>query len=180
MRGSALAGALLATVLAAPDAEALTTVRFVLADPGVAVGATTTLEIRADMDAPVLGFGIDLVLDPAVLTATTSPVIGPSWTPVFAPDGDGLAGLAPISGVVGSDVLLATLTVARSSILQTTIDGSVTPGDLAEGFALLAGGFDAVTFTPTTLAAIPEPGTLVLVAGGLAATARWRRARRGA
>ena len=158
-------------------AHALTTVRFALADPGVALGATTNLEIRADFDSPVLGFGIDLLLDPAVLTAIGSPVVGPAWTPVFAPDGDGLAGLAPITGVAGPDVPLATLTVLRTSLAGTLIDGALTPGDLTEGFPLPTAGFDSVVFVSTPVVAIPEPTTVLLLAGGLGVLS-WRRRKR--
>jgi hypothetical protein len=159
---------LAAGLLCASGAQALTTVRFMLADPGVAPGDSTTLEIRADFDVPVLGFGIDLVLDPGVLSPSGAPTIGAAWTPAFAPDGDGLVGLAPITGIVGPDVLLASLTVMRTSGEATVIDGAITPGDLTEGFPLLSNGFDAVVFEPTAVAAIPEPATALLVAGGLA------------
>lgn len=162
-RSQILCATLLAVLLPA-GARATAIVRFALADPTVGLGASTTLEIRADLDTPVLGFGIDLALDVSVLTASGAPQIGPAWTPVFAPDGDGLAGLAPVSGVVGNDVLLATLSVVRLAPSATVIDGGVTPGDLSEGFPLLGGGFDAVGFVALPVAALPEPGAGSLTA----------------
>ncbi len=176
---SILAALLLAGGLLPASSDAATIVRFVLADPGVAPGASTTLEIRADFDTPVLGFGVDLVLDPAVLAAVSAPVIGPAWTPVFAPDGDGLAGLALPAGVVGSDVLLASLAVTRLSPARTQIGGAITAGDLSEGFPLVGSGFDPVTFVPAAVAAVPEP-TAAMILGILAGWFSVRgRSRRG-
>lgn len=164
-------------------ATANTIVHFALADPDLGVGASTTLEIRADFDAPVLGFGIDLLLDASVLSVSAAPVIGPAWTAVFAPDGDGLAGLAPVSGVVGTDVLLASVLVTRTGSAGTTVDGGVTADDLTEGFPLLSGGFDTASFVPTAVAPVPEPtpGALAAVAAASLAmlAGAVRRDRRG-
>lgn len=170
-------GAALLSAFLPGAAQATAIVHFALADPAVGVGLSTTLEIRADLDTAVLGFGLDLALDQSVLTASGAPQIGPAWTPVFAPDGDGLAGLAPVSGVAGPDVLLAAVTVTRLAATATLIDGGVTPGDLSEGFPLLGGGFDAVSFVPLAVAALPEAGTVPLLALGLALLPGLRRSR---
>jgi hypothetical protein len=166
---------LVSTLLVPAAAQSTTIVHFALADPGVTVGASTTLEIRADFDTPVLGFGIDLVLDPSVLAVAGPPLVGPAWTPVFAPDGDGLAGLAPASGVVGPGVLLATVVVTRVDPAATSIDGTVTPGDLTEGFPLVGSGFDAVGFVPLPVVAVPEAGVAPLLAMAWVASLSGRR-----
>jgi hypothetical protein len=179
MRNLGLLVGVVAIVLATPPgARATTTVRFELADPVVGVGGSTTLEIRADFDAPVVGFGIDLLLDSAVFAIVGVPAIGPAWSPLFAPDGDGLAGLGPEAGIVGSDVLLASILLDRVGAAGSSISGAITPGDLTEGFPLLPSGFDTAVFLPTQVAAIPEPHTAALLGVGLAAISG-RRIRRG-
>ena len=72
-----------------------------------------------------------------------------------------------VTGVVGSDVLLARLTLRGTGPAGTQLTGAVTPGDLNEGFPLVGSGFDAFTFAATLLAAVPEPGSALLVAAGL-------------
>jgi hypothetical protein len=124
-----------------------------------------TVNIVADIpesDA-IIGWGLDLGLtgNPAALTGP--PVIGPLFTPAYAPDGDGLAGLVPPPDVVwGSGIVLASLALHTANPLGTTyLDASVTPGDLFEGF-MTENGFAQVTFVQGVIT--PEPASLLLLA----------------
>jgi len=158
--------ALLATGMAA-TADATTLVRFLPAANPLAVGQETTLEIVADFDEPVVGFGLDLVLAGTSVVTLDDLAVGPAWTPVPAPDGDGFAGLAPVTGYVGNGVVLATVTLQALLSGATTIGAAITPGDLTEGFALLGSGFDDVLFEPAILQVLPEPGSGLFVAIGV-------------
>jgi hypothetical protein len=128
----------------------------------VAVGDTFQITLTADFSAPVLGWGLDLTFDPALVSVVGTPTVDSSWTAVFSPDGDGLVGLAPITGVSGSGVLLATVTLQLLAPGNAVIGVSVTPGDLAEGFPLLPSGFDTIQFNAFTVP-LPEPRGLVLL-----------------
>jgi len=93
----------------------------------------------ADADTLLLGFGLDVGFDSASLAWIGSAVVAPAWTAVFAPDGDGLAGLAPPSGISGNGLVVATLTFQALQAGTTALTPSVTPGDLTEGFSLKSG-----------------------------------------
>jgi hypothetical protein len=173
--GLVLVGVLFAAALGASRAHATAIVRIVPAAASLDLGETGTFEIRADLSLPVLGFGLDLAFDPGRLSMVGSPVIGPGWIPLFAPDGDGLAGLGSSGPISGSDVLLATIAVQALTPGSTDLAASWTPGDLTEGFPLDPTGFDAAVFEPATVQVIPEPGTGLLVALGLAGLVRISR-----
>lgn len=133
-------------------------------------GEIFTIDIVADMTNPIVGWGLDLTIaDPAVAVRTaTDPVIGPDWDPAFAPDLDGLAGLAFPDGVSGMGIVLATVEFQAVGAMGTSTNLvlSVTPGDLTEGFALYPSGFDGYEFSLGTVNIVPEPAALVLLALG--------------
>ncbi len=132
------------------------------------VGDVFTIDIVADMTNDIVGWGLDLtVTAPAVADRTlTEPVIGPNWDAAFAPDGDGLAGLAFPAGVSGTGILLATVEFQALALGTTNLVLSVTPGDLTEGFALFPSGFDDYQFSLGTINVVPEPAALALLALG--------------
>ncbi len=142
----------------------------------VVVGASFEVELRANLDAPVLGWGLD-VFTMGPVGPVGDPVIGPAWLPIESPDGDGLAAVAFPEGVIGDDVLLATLRYAASAPGEITFQPSATVADLTEGFALDPTGFAIFGSGPLVrVDVIPEPGTLLLVGAGLAGlAARGRR-----
>lgn len=137
----------------------------------VALGGIFTVDIVADIDMPVVGWGLDLsLLTPGILLPTGPPAIGADWLSALAPDGDGLAGLAsplpPTNGSVsGTGIVLATLSFSADAIGATDLVASVTPGDLTEGFALDPTGFATMTFQPGQVTVVPEPATALLLVG---------------
>lgn len=159
-------------------ADALTILGFAPSAATTQIGSQVTVDIVADFDALVVGWGLDLSFDPSVLSLSNGPVIGGVWNSGFAPDGDGLAGLALPGGLSGTGVVLATLTFDAVGLGTSALILSVTPGDLTEGVPLLSGGFDSLNLLGGSLevTTIPEPATALLMAAGLAAFAL-RRAR---
>lgn len=153
--------------LTAPlEASATTIVRIASPASILTSGEYFVLELRADLGAPSIGFGLDLTYDTAIITLTAPPAIGPLWTAVSAADEDGLAGVS-FSGVAGGNVLLATLYFQATALGETLVSVDTTSGDVTEGIALLAGGFDSLTFE-NAVVVVPEPGTLFLMITGLA------------
>lgn len=151
--------------LGGKDAYATAIVRVVPTVESMTVGESQWIEIRADLSLPVLGFGLDIDFDSLSLAPVGSPEIGPLWIPLFAQDGDGLAGLASGEAISGDDILLATLSVQALARSDVSITASISPGELTEGFPLVSAGFDAdVHFISTTLTVVPEPGTASLLA----------------
>lgn len=149
----------------------------------VNVGETFEVTIRADLPDPVLAWGLDLGFDAGVITLDGTPSIGPLWPiPVATADGDGLAGamLPPAgqTGVVGTDVLLATLSFVAIAVGTTDLVLAETLTDFTEGFALDPAGFANVVFVDGAVEVVPEPGTGLLVAAGLLALNAGRRPRR--
>lgn len=157
-------------LLSIPAASlAAVTVSFQPQDTVIGVGETFSVDLLADMsNDTVLAWGLDVSFDPLVLALTGAPAIGPSWNPVPASDGDGLAGLAFPVPVTGPDVLLATLTFETLAPGLTGLSASATMGDLSEGFALLSGGFAQENFIDGSVNVVPLPATLLLFGSGLA------------
>lgn len=157
------------SAMGTPAVASIVTVRFDPPSQTVTLGDPFTVDIVADIDMPVVGWGLDFT--PAtlgIISLTGLPAIGADWLSAFAPDGDGLVGLAsplpPFNGSIsGIGIVLATLSFSADTIGATDLVASITPGDLTEGFALDPTGFATVTFQPGVLTVIPEPSTLVLL-----------------
>lgn len=164
-------------ILGGPSASALVTVSLEPSSTIQPVGATFDVDVVADFSELIVGFGIDLTFDSAVITLDGPPLIGPDWFPAFAPDGDGLAGLIPGGPIAGNHVLLATLTFTADAIGVTDLIPGVTAGDLTEGFALWPSGFDSVVFQNGLVTVVPEPTTCALVFVGLVGLALRARPR---
>ncbi len=150
----------------------------------VQVGDTFTVDILADITSidAIVGWGMDLSFDSLILSHNplTDVLIGPSFNAAPTLDGDGLAGLLPfspppITGVSGSDVLLATMTFEASQTGTTSLLGGFTLGDLTEGFVQLGGGQVDVAFNGGLVQVIPAPTAAVLGLIGLAAVAMTKR-----
>ncbi len=133
-----------------------------------------TVDLIADITAPVVGWGLDVGLSvPSIASIFTAPAVAfPPWIAAAAADGDDLAALAdplaPTNGSVsGTGILLATLTFQADAQGTTDLLMSTTPGDLTEGFPLDPTGFATITFEPGLVTVIPEPGTVsfLLIAG---------------
>src|SRR5512144_2524679 len=105
-----LCTALLIGLLASP-ALATIVVSFNPASQAWSPTGDATVDIVANIpetDA-IIGWGLDLGLSGNPAAVVGDPVIGPLFTPTYAPDGDGLAGLVPPPGTVfGTGVVLAT------------------------------------------------------------------------
>jgi hypothetical protein len=163
-------------VLLAVQAHATSIVALSPASESVGTGEFFSLQIVADLSAPVIGFGLDVQFDSSVIALVSPPAIGPLWTALAAPDGDSLAG-ASLGGVLGSNVLLATVNFVGVAPGSTAVTVTYTPADPTEGFALLAGGFDNATFQNATVT-VPEPSTVSLLAIGAVAAGISSRRRR--
>ena len=99
----------LAATLFASSAWGDITVRFDPPDETVGLGDVFTMDIVADITDPVIGWGLDLaIVDPTIVSTVGAPAVGPDWFGAFAPDGDGLVGLAFPNSVSGNSILLAT------------------------------------------------------------------------
>jgi len=165
-RGLAVAGLCLALIATASAAAATTILRFEPSTPMVAVGNTLLVDVVADFSEPIVAFGFDVAVAPALLSVDSA-VVGPLWIGVFAPDGDGLAGLTLTSGIAGTGVLLATIELTALAPGAAQLLASITPGDLTEGFGLAGTGFDTVVFEPASITVVPEPSTLAVLGAGL-------------
>ena len=136
--------------------------------PGV--GNTAAVEIWADIpeaDA-ILGWGLDVNIDDGAIAQITDVQINEAlFNTAFAPDGDGLAGLA-FPDCVWGNVMLATITYTGMMNGMTPVATAATAGDLTEGFALCDTGF-ATFMNAAGTVTVPEPASLVLLAlAGLA------------
>ena len=130
-------------------------------------GGTTMVDIVADIpeEDAIIGFGIDLAIDNPIVTPIGVTIPGP-FDPVFAPDGDELAGIvAPPVPVWGDGIVLATVEVSLDAEGVAWLTPGYTMGDLFEGFQTPDGLVAEVEFVPGCII-IPEPATLVLLALG--------------
>jgi hypothetical protein len=139
-------------------------------DSQIKVGDIFTVDLVADIPEPVLGWGLDLSYDLAVLNLVGMPTFGPDWIAGLAADGDGLAGLAFPSPVSGSDILLASLSFEALAPGVSALAASTTPGDFTEGFPVYPAGFANVDFIDgsVTVSPVPEPATILLLISGMA------------
>ncbi len=158
----------------AGSAHATPIVSVVPSSPLVGDGESFTVQLIADLDEPVVGWGLDLsVLGPANLDPGP-PAIGPLWTPLAAPDADGLAGQAFPTPISGTGVLLATLSFTATGPGSIAFQAEISDGDLSEGFALHPIGFaEDPVLEGATVTVLPEPAALLLL--GLGALALGRR-----
>lgn len=183
-RAGAAAAAAVALLGLASSGRASVSVRVEPGAASTAVGATFQVALVADLDDPVLGWGLDLAFDPAVIAPTGAPAIGPLWNlGVGSADGDGLAGgVLPgpaATGVAGTDVLLAELEFRALAPGFSELVLSYTPADFTEGFALDPSGFATdVELGGGSVTVVPEPATGALLGASLAALAAASRARR--
>lgn len=158
--------------LSVPAAAGLVdvTVRFDPPFQTVLMGDTFTVDLVADIDLPVVGWGLDVTAETrGVIAPANPPLIGPLWIPAYCPDGDGLAGLAFPESVAGPGILLATLTYHADDLGTTDLLATITLDDPWEGFALDPTGFATITFEPAEVVVFPEPATaaLLVTAGAL-------------
>jgi hypothetical protein len=176
-RSVAPAVLLAALLLHAGAASALSTVSLVPSRTTLQRGETFEIGIFADMSDPIIGWGLDLRIDPAHLSQLGAPMIGGSWTGVAGLDGDGLAAAAFPVGLTGS-VLLATLSLSADEVGVSVLTLEITDGDATEGFAFdpdFSAGFDSVQLAaPLEITVVPEPGSAGLLALGLVAFAAAR------
>lgn len=151
-------------------------VRFAPTNSAVILNHNFSIDVLADINQPVVGWGLDVTLGtPGVISQTANPDIGPAWIPVNAPDGDHLAGIAFPNGVSGTNILLATLHFHADSDGETDLLLGITPGDQTEGFALDPNGFGTLLFENGHVS-VPEPASLMLCLVGAALGRRRRRA----
>lgn len=176
-------------VFATRPAVADITVSFSPSDAVVGLGDIFTVDIVADIplaDA-IVGWGMDVGFDAGIVAHGGPPdvAIAPAFFFPGTLDGDGLAGVLPFAfppplPVFGPSVVLATMTFTAVSLGVSDLLGSVTPGDLTEGFALPGfpvgpGGFAAVSFVDGTITVIPAPGAALLAMIGFGGVGAIRR-----
>lgn len=151
-------------------------VRFEAPDVTVGLGDVFTMDIVADIDEPVLGWGLDLTIDnPSIVSTVGLPVIDSAWFAApFNPDGDGLAALAFPDSIVGTN-LLATVTFSADMLGETDLFLSADVADLTEGFPLDNEGFGSLTFQLGHVSVVPVPAAVMLGIVGLAMIAATRR-----
>ncbi len=170
---------LVAALLLAPCALGNIVIRFGSSDVTVHKGDVFTLDIIADIDQPVLGWGLDLAIDdPSVLSTIGLPAIDANWVGLpFTPDGDGLAAVAFPDGISGT-VVLATLTFSADEQGFTLLQLGADDNGLTEGFPLDNSGFGDIKFESAGITVVPLPAAVVLgiVGLGLVAIRRGRKA----
>ncbi|OWY72492.1 hypothetical protein B7486_06110 [cyanobacterium TDX16] len=139
-------------------------VRMELDEQIIVEGGYFSVNIVADINVPVVGWGIDLRLTPESAIALAGlPSIGSAWVPSPSADGDGLAALAFPNAITGNAILLATVDLQAISIGDAELSIETTIGDLTEGFARDPMGFASLTATPAHVTVIPEPAAFALL-----------------
>lgn len=156
--------------------------------PALTVGDTVTFDILADIAVDTVGWGLDVTFDPTYLAWSGPPTVDPLWVQIASGDGDGLVGLAKLTGdddgngtegsVSGTGIPLASITFQALAVTPapTTVSLAITPGDATEGFPKDPDGFATTDLGWAQITIVPEPATLLFVAaGGLALYRRTRR-----
>jgi hypothetical protein len=162
-----LVGALLAgaPALATPTVE----VRFDPSFTQLGLGQTGTVGVYADISSPgAILFDLTPAYDASVLDLVSVTVATPPWTQITP---GFLAGDTAGSPVAGNDVFLGTLEFQGKALGLSTLD--LDPSSF--GFLFQAGPLVVPTVKAATLAVVPEPATLVLLASGLGLAALRRR-----
>ena len=144
------------------------TVRVVPAALSANLGDTFAVDIVADINMPVVGWGLDLSFStPGIVSTVGMPMIAsPTWLAAASNDGDGLSAVADflLGSVSGLNITLATLTLSADTLGTTDLLLGVTDGDLTEGFALDPSGFaQNVVFESSHIEVLPEPATALLL-----------------
>lgn len=128
----------------------------------VAPGQTFGVSLLADIPDPIIGWGVTLSFDPAVISLVGF-TIGSQW---FAA-GSSLGGLAFSAPVGGPDNGLADLTFIALAPGSTALRAYVDPTNLTQGFALPDGSFAEVSFADAAVTVVPEPRAVTLFVFGL-------------
>jgi hypothetical protein len=134
----------------------------------VSIGQSFSVDINADIAAPIVAWGVNLVFDSNILTLDSN-TVGAAWFPASGSRPGDLAGIAFPSPVTGLDVLLTRLNFTAVGTGQTILTLSIDPNNLTEGFPLLAGTFADFTLgngfvtVNDASAAVPEPSTSALM-----------------
>jgi len=188
---------LLGTLAVSAPATFALSVDLQLSDPALTVGETFTIDVVvhdvfpgiAPVEEAVLAFGFDVAISaPSLVSFMGATVAAPfDDDSALLPNTDvaGSVFLGLPNDVLHETFLLATLTFRALDIGGLTLGITSDTTDLSEGlFYLLAGNTDITANLPVTIQAnaIPEPGTLVLLASGVLGVLgyRWRRRQRDA
>jgi hypothetical protein len=143
-------------------------VRFDPSNSVASVGGELTVNLLADIPDPVLGWGLRVVFDPAVLSIDGT-TIGPEWFAVTFNDPDVFGGLAFPTPISGSGTLLATFMFHTLTSGASVLHASADPLDTTQGFPLVTGGFASIVSTDGSVQVtqIPELPTSLLIVSGL-------------
>lgn len=150
-----LFSALALAVLFWNTAHAATVDVFVESD-SVSVGDTFQINIFADINSPILGWGLDLGFDDQVLSLT-SVTVDAIWNAGLAVDGDSLAGLAFPAPISGQSITLAALYFEAIGAGVSALELGITATDFTEGFPLLPTGFADYSLANGNVSVSPVP-----------------------
>ncbi|MBC3764721.1 PEP-CTERM sorting domain-containing protein [Neptunicella marina] len=152
-------------------------------DVNVGESITVNLVASTEFDGDAfLGWGLDLNFDSA-LVSLESMLIAPNFIPPFVSDdglGGLLAGFPSVPPVLGSNILLATLTFKALGAGLVDLLTSATLGDANEGFS----GFQSISFSNASIGLnikdatngqVPEPSLLALFVIAAMGLVRLRR-----